>query len=84
MAINAKEQETIAGKALSNSVDELEATEIVQQKLIAEIEELDKIKSSDYKGVQNLPETANSVFETVDLKEQGMAAPLVCVACICA
>ena len=67
MAIYAKDEQALAAKALSGGKDELEATEIVQKKLLEEIEELVKLKAAQ-RGGESISELSN-VLDTIDLKD---------------
>ena len=67
LAIYAKDEQALAAKALSGGKDELEATEIVQKKLLEEIEELVKLKAAQ-RGGESISEQSN-VLDTIDLKD---------------
>lgn len=69
LALLSKDDHTAASKAYSDGMDELEALEIVRQKLLSEIDELVKLKEAQKTSSELQERAADSVFGTIDLKE---------------
>lgn len=70
LALHTRDEHAAASKAYSDGMSELEATDIVQQKLLSEIEQLVKVKEASAAGAEP-QEIDTSVFDTVDMKELG-------------